>query len=67
MTRVVVDRERCIASGVCEVLAPTVFELDDDGVLHVRQEAPADPSAVAEAVRACPSGALSLPGETPRR
>ncbi|MGY1740688.1 MULTISPECIES: ferredoxin [unclassified Blastococcus] len=60
MSRIEVDRDRCIASGVCEVVAPEVFELDDDGVLQVRQAAPADPAAAAEAVRGCPSGALRL-------
>ena len=60
MTRVEVDRERCLVSGVCEVAAPGVFELDDDGVLRVRQPAPAELPAVTEAVRNCPSGALTL-------
>jgi ferredoxin len=58
MTRVVVDRERCMSSGVCEMAAPEVFELDDDGVLQVRQ--PADLPDVETAVRACPTGALDL-------
>jgi ferredoxin len=58
MTRVVVDRERCMSSGICEMEAPEVFELDDDGVLQVHQ--PADVSQVATAVRACPTGALAL-------
>ena len=55
-----VDRDRCISSGVCEHVAPQVFELDDDGVLRVLEPASADPAAVEEAVRGCPSGALSL-------
>ena len=58
MTRVVVDRERCMSAGVCEVEAPEVFELDLDGVLQVRR--PADGAAVETAVRACPTGALQL-------
>jgi ferredoxin len=58
MTRVVVDRERCISSGVCEMEAPEVFELDADGVLQVRQ--PSDVSVVGTAVRGCPTGALQL-------
>ena len=58
MTRVVVDREVCMSAGVCEMEAPEVFELDDDGVLQVRQ--PADPADVETAVRACPTGALQL-------
>ena len=58
MTRVVVDREVCMGAGVCELEAPEVFELDDDGVLQVHQ--PADPASVETAVRACPTGALRL-------
>jgi ferredoxin len=46
-----------MGSGVCEMVAPEVFELDDDGVLQVRQ--PADVSQVETAVRACPTGALA--------
>jgi ferredoxin len=58
MTRVVVDREVCMSAGVCEVTAPEVFELDDDGVLVVHE--PTDLAAVEAAVRACPTVALSL-------
>ena len=58
MTRVAVDREVCMGAGVCEVEAPEVFELDDDGVLQVRELV--DLPAVETAVRACPPGALQL-------
>jgi ferredoxin len=60
VTRVEVDRSLCISSGGCEMVAPQVFELDDEGTVHVRQPGPADLPAVQIAVRACPSGALSL-------
>ncbi|WP_419929965.1 ferredoxin [Candidatus Poriferisocius sp.] len=33
MVRVAVDRELCIGGGVCEMLEPEVFELDDDIVI----------------------------------
>jgi ferredoxin len=58
MTRVVVDRQLCMSSGVCEMEAPEVFELDADGVLQVHE--PVEASAVETAVRACPTGALQL-------
>ena len=58
MSRVQVDRDRCVGSGVCESLAPEVFELDDDGVLQVHELT--DLAAVETAVRACPTGALRL-------
>ena len=61
MSRVEVDREVCMSAGVCEMEAPEVFELDADGVLRVRQ--PTDLAAVETAVRACPTGALTLVDE----
>jgi ferredoxin len=63
MSRVEVDRDRCVGSGACEALAPEVFEVDDDGVLVVRRPEPGDDELddVREAVRACPTRALSVP------
>ena len=60
MTRVVVDRELCMSSGVGEVEEPEVFALDEDGVLQVADRLPRDLVPVETAVRACPTGALQL-------
>ncbi len=62
MSRVQVDRDRCVGSGVCESLAPEVFELDDGGVLQVHREEPGpdDLAAVRDAVQSCPARALAL-------
>ena len=62
--KVVVDRDRCVGSGTCEALAPAVFEVDDDGVLVVLREEPADGEEpdVRDAVTACPTRALTLDG-----
>ena len=62
MSRIEVDRERCVGSGACEARAPDVFEVDDDGVLVVHRSEPADDelSDVQDAVQACPTRALSL-------
>ena len=62
MSRVEVDRDRCVGSGTCEALAPAVFEVDDEGVLAVlRPEPGADELAdVGDAVTACPTRALTL-------
>jgi ferredoxin len=64
MSRVQVDRERCVSSGVCESLAPEVFELDDDGVLQVLREEPGGDQLdeVRDAVQQCPARALALEG-----
>ena len=62
--KVGVDRDRCVGSGTCEALAPHVFEVDDDGVLRLLREEPADgeQSDVRDAVTACPTRALTLDG-----
>jgi ferredoxin len=62
MSRIEVDRERCVGSGTCEALAPDVFEVDDDGALlvHRPQPAAAELDGVEDAVQACPTRALTL-------
>jgi ferredoxin len=62
MSRVQVDRDRCVGSGTCESLAPDVFEVDDDGTLMVHREEPDGDQVdgVRDAVQACPARALSL-------
>jgi ferredoxin len=62
VTRVDVDRDRCVGSGTCEMLAPAVFQVDDDGVLAVLAPEPPDGElpAVRDAVQACPTRALGL-------
>jgi ferredoxin len=62
VSRVEVDRDRCVGSGTCEALAPEVFEVDDDGVLAVLLPTPTDDQLhdVREAVQACPTRALTL-------
>jgi ferredoxin len=61
VSRIAVDRERCVGSGTCEMLVPDVFEVGDDGVVTVLRAQPADDvDAVQDAVQACPTQALSL-------
>ena len=62
MSRIEVDRDRCVGSGTCEALAPAVFEVDDEGVLAVLRAEPGkdELTDVHDAVTACPTRALSL-------
>ncbi len=62
MTRVLVDRERCVGSGACEALAPELFEVGDDGIVEVLDQAAtgSEEAAANDAVSACPTRALSL-------
>jgi ferredoxin len=62
--RIEVDRGRCEGLGMCEAMAHEFFELDDDDVMHVLDQTPADEhrSQVHAAVQSCPVQALTLHG-----
>lgn len=60
--RVVVDRQLCKGHGVCMEEAPEVFHVARDGTMTLLAEHPAAElrGKVAEAVKYCPTGALSI-------
>jgi ferredoxin len=57
-----VDRSKCSGIGLCEMTAPGVFEIGEDGQSRVLDGTPAgaDLLAAREAVSSCPTGALSI-------
>lgn len=59
--KVTVDRTRCMASGNCVLMLPQLFEHDEEGFVRLRDVDPATLSAEAieEAVKACPTAAIS--------
>jgi ferredoxin len=61
--KVLVDQDKCVASGQCVLAAPEVFDQrDEDGVAVVLDETPAADllDDVREAVAVCPAAALRL-------
>lgn len=61
--RIELDEPRCVASGLCVMAAPDVFDQrDDDGIAIVLTDEPAEDSlpGVREAVTLCPAAALRL-------
>jgi ferredoxin len=60
--KIMVDRARCTGLGICESLAPGVFEVNDGGDLELRTEQVPDGllSDVEAAVAGCPTEALRL-------
>ena len=62
--QVLCDFDKCTGLGLCESLAPDFFEVQDDGSLMVLRETfdEAERSSLEEAVRSCPTEALSLRG-----
>lgn len=59
MYRIEVDRELCSGFGSCIDAAPQVFELDSSGVASLLVSESED-SAVLEAARSCPMGAIAI-------
>ena len=62
--RISVDRGVCEGVGMCESMAHEFFELDDDEVLQILDESPAEEhrGAVRAAVASCPVQALTMEG-----
>jgi ferredoxin len=60
--KVVVDMSSCDLHGLCVEAAPEVFEIGDDGALHVLNETPPEAlrAKVEKAVRECPTGAIAI-------
>lgn len=59
-----VDFDLCESNGLCEAIAPEVFELDDDDYLQLKTEETTEENVerVKQAVAACPRAAISLEG-----
>ncbi|MCW2883140.1 MAG: hypothetical protein QOE54_6431 [Streptosporangiaceae bacterium] len=61
--KVIIDQDKCVASGQCVLLAPDVFDQrDEDGVVVLLQENPPGElhEDVRQAARVCPSLAIRL-------
>lgn len=60
--RIVVDFDTCAVTGGCAHLAPDVFEVGDDGYLHVIAPVPPESTHddVRRAAELCPTGAITL-------
>ena len=64
--RIVVDRAKCTGLGMCEAVAPDLFEVQSDGSLTMLCDRPSDEQRdqAEEAVTSCPTEALSLHEES---
>ncbi|KUN09448.1 ferredoxin [Streptomyces yokosukanensis] len=62
--RVTTERDRCVGSGQCAMLSPEVFDQDDEGLVTVLQEEPADElrEGVLQAADLCPSRSIRVHG-----
>jgi ferredoxin len=62
--RITVDTDRCTGHGVCESIRDDVFEVGDDGMVHLLITDLSEDMRpqLEEAVAECPTQALSLEG-----
>ena len=60
--QIIVDFDMCASTGGCVNQAPEVFEIRDDGFLHVLQENPNESlrAKVKLAEDLCPTGAITI-------
>jgi ferredoxin len=60
--RIVVDQEACRSHGQCEIAAPGLFEIDDEGVARVLVAEPGESwrTAAEIAVQRCPERAITV-------
>lgn len=60
--KVTIDFDLCQGHGVCMGEAPEVFRVNDDGEVNILQESPPESQRkkVENAVRFCPTGAISV-------
>lgn len=60
--RVAVDLELCASTGSCAQIAPQVFEIRSDGLLHVLSEEPPEElrAVVVNAADMCPTSAITI-------
>lgn len=56
------DQTKCASVGICESVAPEVFQIGPDGALHIDLQAANKHSTdvLEEAVESCPTGSLTL-------
>lgn len=58
--KVKVDKNVCIGCGACQAIAPTIFEIEDDGLAVAKDiEIPEDEKEdVVDALEGCPTNAI---------
>jgi ferredoxin len=64
VTHVTINGDKCQGHGRCALIAPHLFDVDDDGLglVQVDTVAGADLPDVEEAILSCPESAITLAG-----
>jgi ferredoxin len=58
--KIKIDREACIGAGACVVVAPDVFQIDEENKVVLVDAKGADDDTIKESAEACPTDAIIL-------
>lgn len=60
--RIIADTGACVGAGQCALVAGTLFDQDDDGIVELLEEHPAaaDEPAARRAAALCPARAITV-------
>ncbi len=60
ISKIVVDRDLCIGAAPCVIVAPGVFQLDDENKAYIVDPKGADDDTIMLAAQSCPVQAILL-------
>lgn len=64
ISKVVVDRDLCIGAAPCVVIAPGVFQLDEENKAYIVDQNGADADTILMAAQSCPVQAILVYDDT---
>ncbi len=53
-------RDKCISAGTCVAIAPSTFELDEEGKVKLKNPKGDDEQTVLDAAKSCPVQAIEI-------
>lgn len=62
MTKILLDKEKCIGCGACQSVCHKYFELDEDGKSKLKKEEvkESDINCVRETIKSCPVQCIKI-------
>ncbi len=60
--KITIDVDKCIGSGSCEMIAPGIFEVGDDGLVQLLENSPSAEhhGAARTAAASCPTQVITV-------
>lgn len=58
--KIKVINDLCISAGICVVIAPETFDLDEDGIAYVKTGTWDEAEKIIEAAKGCPTVAIII-------